>query len=302
MSQGEWARTPRMIELVKKMMADSWPWTTRQTFYQFVVLPDHVKDTIGGFPNNRNSYQKISGLLTKARESGRIPWEWIVDKSRPTYPGRGGYRCGPAEYLRRWLLGGNDYHRDYTETQPRLIQVWLEKDALSTTVEKATYPLGVDLVCSRGYSSASKSKEVANELQAAADVGKEIVILYLGDHDGSGLDIQKAMTAKVREYSRVKFSITRLGILPGDIKKFNLPTQKVKADDPRTEEFRKKHGDRVVELDALPPAELQRRVHDAIVALIDQKAWQAAIEREKREKRTVEKYLEKFRELLPKKS
>ena len=300
MSQAEWGRTGKMIEIATRILEDSYPQTVRQIYYRFVSLSEEEKDTIGGFPNNRLSLEKISRLLRIAMESDRIPWEWIVDKSRPTYHGRGGYTRGPGEYLREVLLSSNDYFRDYTVTQPNFIQVWLEKDALSDTIVATTRPLGVDLVCARGFSSCSKSKEIAEELETVID--KPITIFYLGDHDPSGHCIEQAMARKVREYSDdVDFTIKRLAIHKADIARFHLPPQKIKSEDSRAEGFREKFGEQCVELDALPVEELRRRVHDAIWELIDEKEWNRAIEQESREGRVVERYMTKFRSLLPKK-
>jgi hypothetical protein len=57
----------------------------RKLFYRMVGLNSHEKAAIGGFENDDRHYKLVSLMMTKAREEGRVPYEWIVDRSRPTY-------------------------------------------------------------------------------------------------------------------------------------------------------------------------------------------------------------------------
>ena len=67
----------------------------------------------------------------------------------------------------------------------------------------------------------------------------------------------------------------RLAIHPADIKAFKLPPQKIKDSDSRAAAFKRKYGSNAatIELDALPVAELRRRVREAIEGLIDFDLW-----------------------------
>ena len=57
-----------------------------------------------------------------------------------------------------------------------------------------------------------------------------------------------------------------------------------KKSDPRYQRFAQSFGDQVVELDALPPDELERIVSTAIEELIDRDAWNAEAEKAKQER------------------
>jgi hypothetical protein len=59
----------------------------------------------------------------------------------------------------------------------------------------------------------------------------------------------------------------------------------VKDKDPRAGKFKRKHGDKAVELDALPPTVLRSRLLEAIEGVIDHEAWHRAklVEKAQRE-------------------
>jgi hypothetical protein len=61
-------------------------------------------------------------------------------------------------------------------------------------------------VCSsdlKGYSSSSTMHEIGERLQSKADDGKEICIIYLGDHDPSGIDMTRDVKERLGLFSRV---------------------------------------------------------------------------------------------------
>ena len=73
----------------------------------------------------------------------------------------------------------------------------------------------------------------------------------------------------------------RLAIHKSDIADFDLPPLRIKDTDGRAAKFLAKHGEDCVELDALPPAELRRRITEAVEELQDGELWQRAVEVEK---------------------
>jgi len=81
-----------------------------------------------------------------------------------------------------------------------------------------------------------------------------------------------------------------IAILQRDIARFRLPPQRVKTTDSRASKFLKRFGTRTVELDALPPDELRRRIREAIRSHIDDDAWQKTLLLEKRERESLAAY------------
>jgi hypothetical protein len=68
-----------------------------------------------------------------------------------------------------------------------------------------------------------------------------------------------------------------LAIFASDIKKFNLPPLLVKESDSRAARFLERYSNNCVELDALPPDELRRRIKDAVTDLLDLELWNRAV-------------------------
>ena len=75
MARGEWGSTTELIDQAAQILRKESPMTIRQLFYRLV--------SITAIENNRNDYQRVSTAMTKARNDGRIDFDWIVDRSRP---------------------------------------------------------------------------------------------------------------------------------------------------------------------------------------------------------------------------
>jgi len=132
------AKTIKLIEAARDVLAENQPMTVRQVYYQ--LFSGQVIE------NNRSAYQAVSSALVDARQEGLIPWEWIEDRLRR------------PRYVSMWddlgdFVGsvGRQYRRDVWATQPRLVECWLEKDALSGIFEDVPNPYGVTLNVGRGY-------------------------------------------------------------------------------------------------------------------------------------------------------
>jgi hypothetical protein len=167
----------------------------------------------------------------------------------------------------------HSYRKDYWTNQPFHCEIWCEKDAVIGSIEDTTSELGVIVRVGRGFQSSTRVREIATLFN---QINKPKVVFYLGDFDSSGIDIERDVRDRVRRYTR-SFEMRRLAIFGEDIRKFKLPPQRIKTEDPRAETFRDMHGNQCVELDALPPSELRRRVRTAVTSLINKEAWERAL-------------------------
>lgn len=103
--------------------------------------------------------QKISRLLTQAREEGVIPWEWIVDDSR-RMEGDTGFR-DLREYaanIAAW------YRRDFWAHQPRRLIVISEKSTVAGILRPVLDEYCVPFLAVHGFNSATKMHELAEEI------------------------------------------------------------------------------------------------------------------------------------------
>jgi hypothetical protein len=69
-------RTIALIEACAAILEEIQPTSVRGVCYQLFVRGRQI-------PNmSIRETKRISGVLTKAREHGVIPWEWVVDETR----------------------------------------------------------------------------------------------------------------------------------------------------------------------------------------------------------------------------
>jgi hypothetical protein len=264
MAKSEWESTTQLVEAAIKILVDERPMTVRQLFYRIVSK--------GLIENSRADYQRVSRLMTKAREDARVDFDWIVDRSRPEYqPNVFSDANEYAEVVKR------GYRKDYWQLQRNYVEVWTEKDAIIGSIEPTTDELGVRIRVGRGFLSTTKAHEIAEHFE---DIDKPITVFYLGDHDPSGRSIETDLAERIRGYG-ASFTIRRLAIFAADITKFKLPPLRVKLTDSRATDFLRRYSNRCVELDALPPTELRMRIQVAVNGLLDEDLWKRAIAVEK---------------------
>jgi len=278
MAQGEWKSTTGLIERAAEILAEESPMTVRQLFYRLV--------SAGAIQNIRNDYQKVSAALTKARNDGRVDFALIVDRSRPEY--RPNVFDDAAQYAK---VVRRSYRKDYWQSQPERCEVWCEKDAVVGSIQVLTDELGVTVRVARGFLSTTRAFELARSIGGRSE--KPMTAFYLGDHDPSGRLIETDLAERIRAYG-AKFTIKRLAIHAADIAAFRLPPLRVKESDSRAASFLRRYSNRCVELDALPPTELRRRIREAVENLIDQELWDRAVKVEKAELASIQEIVTRW--------
>lgn len=261
-------KTTALIDAALSILAEQNPMTIRQLFYRLV--------SVRAVPNNLASYQLVSRVMTKCRDDLRCPFEWIADRSRPVYASS--VFDDATEYANT-VRGA--YRKNYWATQPEHVEVWVEKDAIVGSIEDICNELGITIRVGRGYWSTTAAHGIA---QILAGIHKPITVFYCGDHDPSGQNIQTELYSRVLGYESGDFTMQRLAISKKDISKFDLPPLPVKTSDSRASKFVRMYGNECVELDALPPIELRRRIEDAVKLHTDAALWDAAEAVEKKEK------------------
>ncbi|MDG7016542.1 MAG: hypothetical protein JRM82_04110, partial [Nitrososphaerota archaeon] len=246
--------------------------TIRQLFYQMVAKK--------GYPNSRSSYGHFSKALVEGRLEGEIDYERIIDMSRPEYF-NDPEEDDPMKELRRQiedLITGfnvNAWHE-----QPIYPEVWIEKEALSRVIFPICQKYNVNLIVGRGYSSYT---QVAKALDRFPE-GKKVRILYLGDHDPSGMHIQEKLTSRLDEYAHARgkdldIEVQRIALTFEQTQQLHLPPSKMKKLGQKSQVYRKLYGEEVWELDALEPALLLELVEKAVLGMMDKGKWEANRER-----------------------
>lgn len=280
-----------IIEAVNDVIGQyNMPLTLRQIYYRLVS-----RNII---ENKLNSYKALSRILVNAREQGQVPEDMIEDRARTTYGGDGGYP-GPEVFIQEHVNDFRNCWENYTkplwDTQDTYLEVWVEKDALSRLVSEVAGEYRVMTCVGRGYSSYTYVREAVNRFIPVQDE-KECIILYFGDHDPSGLDITRDLGRRIADYGAPDVEVRRVALLPEQIRQYSLPPAPVKMSDARAASFVAKHGNGVVELDALEPPVLQEMISQAIIQEINTGEWNRTIQEIKEEREQVKKEIERLTE------
>jgi hypothetical protein len=166
----------KINSIIERYHALGYLMTVRQLYYQLV--------TQNVIKNDDKEYRKLSDLLTAGRLAGIVDWDKIADRIRqPNLPY---YSTDVDDALRS---AERHYRLDRQFEQHNYIELWVEKDALANIMERKTHYYHVTLMVNRGYSSTTAMKDAYDRILIVLASGRTANILYLGDHDPSGLDM-----------------------------------------------------------------------------------------------------------------
>lgn len=269
-----------IVQIAHTILAEEQqPMTLRQTFYQLVARQV--------LQNTQREYSKLSRYLVDARKRGVVPWDWLEDRTR--YP----RKVSQWESLGHFAETAKAaYRRDVWETQERYIEVWCEKDALSGIFESELRPYGVTLNIGKGYDGWSSIYSAATRYRDKGSIprtqsnptGQKTIILYFGDFDPSGVDIERSLCDRLFELD-CEPGVVRCALTLEDVEQYHLPPQMTKKSDSRSAKHIAKYGEQSsIELDALPANVLRERIRAEIERYMDMDALAEikAIEREER--------------------
>ncbi len=285
----DWKGTiiPRVKELLGSF---NYRPTLRQIFYRLVAALL--------MPNTEVTYKSLSRATVLAREEALIDPLAFQDRVRTHTQGDYGYHS-PDEFVDDMLDQLRDSPDDYTRpmwtTQQTMPIIWLEKDALFTPVTEIASRYRVKVYAARGYSSFTSVYEAAQDIRRLMIPVK---VLQLTDFDPSGEDMVRDLEDRLTRYGATDIELEKIALTSDQVASLGLPPMPAKKSDPRYDRFAASYGDQVVELDALPPDELERIVSTAIKDLIDQGVWNAETEKARQEREEVQKRIDELLDQL----
>lgn len=263
-------------KILDEYRAQGFRLSLRQLYYQLVS-----RDFI---PNNLRSYKNLGNLVSDARQAGLVDWEIIEDRGRSTVSPS--HWSNPGSIIRS---AANSFHIDKWKDQPWHIEVMVEKDALSGVLEPVCSRLDIGITANKGYSSSSTMYEIGQRLEKKCVDGKKICIIYLGDHDPSGIDMTRDVRDRLDMFSRSSVSeVVRIALNYDQIELWNPPENPAKETDARFAAYAAEFGESSWELDAVEPAQLARLVTEAVEERRDQELWDDAVEIEQGWRRELE--------------
>ena len=243
-------RIKQINAVIADYAAQGYSLTLRQVYYQLVAR--------GFIENSLNSYKNIGAVIKDGRYNGLIDWEALEDRTR--YVRELDHYETPRDIME---TAARAYHRDLWEGQEYYLEVWTEKDALIGVIERTAHLFDVSCFSCRGYTSTTALWETANRLINHAKTGRYCVIIHLGDHDPSGVDMTRDIETRLIEFG-ARFDMKRIALNRDQIDLYKPPPQPAKTTDTRYADYTKAYGNQSWELDALDPATMDALITAAI--------------------------------------
>lgn len=243
----------------------------RQLYYQLVAR--------GFIENSVQSYKRIGNIVSDARLAGLIDWKMIADRGRVRVIPQ--HWETPADILQ---TAARAFHIDKWEDQDYYIMAMVEKQALEGVLIPVCRGLDIPFIANKGYSSSSSMYEIGQDLLEQLQNTKQVVVLYLGDHDPSGIDMTRDVRERLNMFAECDdyefITVDRLALNYDQVEELNPPPNPAKETDSRFEGYLEEFGETCWELDAIEPTQLAEIVNTAVEKYRDQDAWDQAIIRE----------------------
>lgn len=267
-------------EIIEEYIAKGFDLTLRQLYYQFVA-----RDLI---PNKQKEYDKLGVALNKGRLAGLVDWVAIVDRTRRlednthwTSPGQIINACVRSFIVDRWA------------DQRNRVEVWIEKDALTGVISGICKRMDVPYFSCRGYTSASSMWSGGVRMLGHVRCDQNVIIIHLGDHDPSGMDMTRDIAERLNLFTRAKgVEVKRIALNMDQIEELNPPPDPAKLTDSRAGGYVAEFGYDSWELDALEPEYIEALIRRTVLEYRDDEVWLTTLEREKAMVDTLKKLAE----------
>jgi hypothetical protein len=197
--RGRAQRSLDLIEAMHTIAEAAQPITGRGVGYKLF--------TAGLIPSmSRNEMQRVYRLLKEARERGDIPWEWIVDETRD-FERVATWKNPDARTVAR------SYRRDFWNQQPVRCEVWSEKGTIRGVLGPVLDEYAVGFRVMHGYGSATVVHNISDD-----DDGREVIALYVGDFDPSGMNMsEEDLPKRLDEYDGGHVTVKRIALTRGAV-------------------------------------------------------------------------------------
>lgn len=242
----------------------------RQLYYQLVAA--------NIIPNSERSYKNIGNLVSDARLAGLIDWNMIQDRGRTVSANP--HWENPRSFID---IVAPQFAIDKWEDQENYVEVMVEKQALEGVLEPVCSELDIRFSANKGYSSSSAMYKAGKRLANKISDGKSCHVIYLGDHDPSGIDMTRDIEERLQLFaaaSHGEIEVHRVALNMDQIRRLNPPENPAKLTDSRADDYIAKFGRSSWELDAIEPRALAKLVRDQVYELRDADLWESAVTRE----------------------
>lgn len=239
--------------IIEEYAAQGFDLTLRQLYYQFVAR--------ALIPNKDSEYKRLGSVINDARLAGLIDWNAIQDRTRNlrALP----HWDTPQDIVRACA---KQFTRDRWAGQPYRPEVWIEKDALLGVIAGICEDLDVPYFSCRGYTSQSEMWVGGRRMARWLDTKVVPVVLHLGDHDPSGIDMTRDIIDRLEMFSG-GVEVKRLALNMDQVEEYGPPPNPAKMTDSRYIGYIDLYGEESWELDALEPQVMADLIRDAVIGL-----------------------------------
>lgn len=262
-------------DIVSDYAAQGFALTLRQLFYQFVSR--------GLLPNDQRQYKRLGGVINDARMQGLLDWSAIEDRTR--FLRENSHWTSPEQILRS---AASSYAVDHWTGQDVRVEVWIEKDALTGVLDAVCPDLDIPYFSCRGYVSSSEMWRAGQRIYERSRRNLQTVILHLGDHDPSGIQMTEDIEARLLNFYEWDIAydggterseilmpeIRRIALTMDQVQQYNPPPNPAKLSDSRARDYVARYGSDSWELDALEPNVLVQLIRDEVEPYIDRAIMQ----------------------------
>ena len=216
-------------DICAEYRAQGYNLTLRQLYYQFVAR--------GLLANSDRNYKALGSTINDARLAGLMDWSYLEDRTRNVSGNFAGYN-DPGQFLDSVA---DRYVEVLWEGQTYRPEVWVEKEALADVVARATAVDRVPYFSCRGYVSQSEMYAAAKRFERRRDSGLLPVVIHLGDHDPSGIDMTRDITDRLALMSWGHVPVLRIALNMDQVREYNPPPNPAKITDSHLERRNGKH-------------------------------------------------------------
>jgi len=243
------------------------PPTLRRLHYELV---SDMSATAAGYANVLGDYKQLSERTAELRRCGGFP-----DFAES------------VRYLSREDgFADADDLRDHIRRIARVDRMQGQRCSVCVVVEKAGSrdflhdwfdDYSVFVTALGGYSSQTLIDTIRRRQQRDQ---RPMIVLYAGDHDASGEDIDRDFLQRLRQ-GGPPIEVRRVALLPNQVEEYQLPRSPFDKIDSRASSFLRKHGGLwQTELDALDPDVLRALFQTEFERVWDMSVYHQQLERE----------------------
>ena len=130
-------------------------------------------------------------------------------------------------------------------------------------------------MANRGYSSQSMMYRAAQRFLERELKGQKCWIVYLGDHDPSGIDMTRDNRDRLALFAEDHgIEVRRIALNMDQVEQYAPPTNPTKVTDSRAAEYIENFGYSSWELDALEPKVIVDLIQEQIEGEVDHRQWE----------------------------